>query len=198
MRRWIPESDQVNEPAARPFWEQSVPPPTGFLLLGAPAGRTSCCAKATATKASVAKGCATGLAIISSLIQALATVPLAGTGCDLKTCKPWEAEHDWLAPWLRSASEDMRVLMRAYRRERAQGRQHPEWFRCVKQYADWLVGQPWEDGFREPPSGKGEVGRTTTRRCTSRCQLSRLQDGDARKCILYGRSFMQTGPSIRD
>jgi hypothetical protein len=61
----------------------------------------------------------TGLAIIASLIQALPTVPLQGTGYDLKTGKPWEPEHDWLAPWLRNATEDMRVLMRAWRRERA-------------------------------------------------------------------------------
>ena len=31
----------------------------------------------------------TGLAIISSLIQALPTVPLQGTGYDLATGKPW-------------------------------------------------------------------------------------------------------------
>ena len=89
---------------------------------------------------------ATGLAIISSLIQALPAVPMQGTGYDLKTGKPWEPEHDWLAPWLRNATEDMRVLMRAYRRERAQGREHPEWFNWVKQYADWLIQQQREDG----------------------------------------------------
>ena len=32
----------------------------------------------------------TGLAIISSLIQALPTVPLQGTGYDLATGKPWD------------------------------------------------------------------------------------------------------------
>ncbi len=88
----------------------------------------------------------TGLAVIASMIQALPTVPLQGTGYDLKTGKPWEPEHQWLAPWLRNATEDMRVLMRAYRRERAQGRQHPEWFAWVKQYVDWLVQQQRPDG----------------------------------------------------
>jgi hypothetical protein len=88
----------------------------------------------------------TGLAIISSLIQALPAVPLQGTGYDLRTGKPWEPPHDWLAPWLRNATEDMRVLMRAYRRERALGRQHPEWFNWVKQYVDWLILQQREDG----------------------------------------------------
>jgi hypothetical protein len=46
---------------------------------------------------------------------------------------PWDStvkpsDNNWLAPWLRNATEDMRVLMRAYRRERSLGRQHPEWF----------------------------------------------------------------------
>jgi hypothetical protein len=88
----------------------------------------------------------TGLAIISSLIQALPTMPLQGTGYDLKTGKPWQPAHVWLAPWLRNATEDMRVLMRAYRRERALGRSHPEWFNWVKSYIDWLVLQQREDG----------------------------------------------------
>ncbi len=101
----------------------------------------------------------TGLAIISSLLQALPTVPLQGTGYDLKTGKPWEPPHDWLAPWLRNATEDMRVLMRAYRRERALGRQHPEWFNWVKQYVDWLIRQQREDGSypRRWKPGSSEV-----------------------------------------
>ena len=93
----------------------------------------------------------TGLAIISSLIQALPTVPLQGTGYNLATGKPWgasgeQSDNNWTAPWLRNATEDMRVLMRAYRREKAQGREHPEWFNWVKQYADWLLLQQREDG----------------------------------------------------
>jgi hypothetical protein len=86
-------------------------------------------------------------------------VPLQGTGYDLKTGKPWEPEHDWLAPWLRNATEDMRVLMRAYRRERAQGRRHPEWFAWVKQYVDWLILQQRQDGSfpRRWKRGSNEV-----------------------------------------
>jgi hypothetical protein len=105
----------------------------------------------------------TGLAIVSSLIQALPAAPLQGTGYDLKTGKPWEPEHDWLAPWLRNATEDMRVLMRAYRRERAQGRQHPEWFNWVKQYVDWLILQQREDGSfpRRWKRGSSEVAEAS-------------------------------------
>ena len=86
----------------------------------------------------------TGLAVIASMIQALPTVPLQATGYDLATGKPHD--HVWLAPWLRNATEDMRVLVRAYRRERAQGREHPEWLAWVKTYVDWLVKQQREDG----------------------------------------------------
>jgi hypothetical protein len=86
----------------------------------------------------------TGLAVIDSMIRALPTVPLQATGYDLATGKPHD--HVWLAPWLRNATEDMRVLMRAYRRERALGRDHPEWFEWVKTYVDWLVQQQREDG----------------------------------------------------
>ena len=87
-----------------------------------------------------------GVAIISSMIQALPTVPLQATGYDLATGKPWTGERkEWLAPWLRNGTEDMRVLMRAYRRERDHGHQHPEWFNWVKTYVDWLILQQRED-----------------------------------------------------
>jgi len=93
----------------------------------------------------------TGLAIIATVIQALPTVPLQGIGFDLATGKPWdstvkESDRNWLAPWLRNATEDMRVLMQAYQREKARGRDHPEWLRWVKQYVDWLVQQQRTDG----------------------------------------------------
>ncbi len=103
----------------------------------------------------------TGLAIISSMIQALSTVPLQATGYDLSTGKPHD--HIWLAPWLRNATEDMRVLMRAYRRERTLGRQHPEWFNWVKTYVDWLILQQREDGSfpRRWKAGSNEVEEPT-------------------------------------
>jgi hypothetical protein len=102
-----------------------------------------------------------GLAIISSMIQALPAVPLQATGYDLATGKPHD--HIWLAPWLRNATEDLRVLMRAYRRERALGRQHPEWFAWVKSYADWLILQQRPDGSfpRRWKAGSNEVAEPT-------------------------------------
>jgi hypothetical protein len=113
-----------------------------------------------------------GLAIISSMIQALPTVPLQATGYDLATGKPWE--HIWLAPWLRNATEDMRVLMRAYRREGALGRRHPEWFNWVKSYVDWLILQQREDGSfpRRWKPGSNEVAEPTG--TTSYCPVPLL------------------------
>jgi hypothetical protein len=103
----------------------------------------------------------TGLAVIASMINALPTAPLQATGYDLATGKPWD--HIWLAPWLRNATEDMRVLMRAYRRERALGREHPEWFNWVKSYLVWLVPQQREDGSfpRRWKPGSNEVAEPT-------------------------------------
>jgi len=86
----------------------------------------------------------TGLAIIASLIKALPTVPLQGTGYDLANGQPWD--HVWLSPWLRNATEDMRVLMQAYQRELKFGRPHPEWLAWVIQYSDWLIEQQRTDG----------------------------------------------------
>ncbi len=110
----------------------------------------------------------TGLAIISSLIQALNKIPLEGTGYNLATGKPWgasgeQSDNNWTAPWLRNATEDMRVLMRAYRREKAQGRDHPEWISWVKQYVDWLLTQQREDGSfpRRWQRGSSEVAETS-------------------------------------
>ena len=116
-----------------------------------------------------------GLGIIFSMINALNTVPLQGTGYDLATGKPWAGDHqEWLAPWLRNATEDMRVLMRAYRRERVHGYQHPEWFNWVKAYVDWLIQQQREDGSfpRRWKLGSNEVAETTG--TTSYCPVPLL------------------------
>jgi len=105
-----------------------------------------------------------GLNIISSMITALSDVPLKGSGYDIATGKPWTGDHkEWLAPWLRNATEDMRVLMRAYKRERLFGRQHPEWIGWVKKYCDWLLLQQREDGSfpRRWKEGTSEVVEPT-------------------------------------
>ena len=87
---------------------------------------------------------ALGLAMIATMIKGLPSVPLPATGIDLTTGEAWD--HIWLAPWLRNATEDMRVLMVAYRREARLGRPHPEWLAWVRQYCDWLIEQQRPDG----------------------------------------------------
>jgi len=87
---------------------------------------------------------ALGLAMIATMIKGLPSVPLPATGIDLTTGQAWD--HIWLAPWLRNATEDMRVLMLAYRREAKLGRPHPEWLAWVRQYCDWLIQQQRADG----------------------------------------------------
>jgi hypothetical protein len=121
----------------------------------------------------------TGLAIISSLINALPTVPLQGTGYNLATGKPWgasgeQSDNNWTAPWLRNATEDMRVLMRAYQREKAQGREHPEWLNWVKQYADWLIPQQREDGSFPRRWERGSSVAADTSGTSSYCPVPML------------------------
>jgi hypothetical protein len=57
----------------------------------------------------------------------------------------------------------MRVLMRACRREKAQGREHPEWSKWVKTYVDWLILQQRADGSfpRRWVAGSNEVAEPT-------------------------------------
>jgi hypothetical protein len=57
----------------------------------------------------------------------------------------------------------MRVLMRAYRRERDLGRPHPDWFNWVKTYVDWLILQQREDGSfpRRWKPGSSEAAEPT-------------------------------------
>jgi hypothetical protein len=77
----------------------------------------------------------------------------AGEGFDLLSGKVTVSfpQTSWRAAannelFLRAISEDMVQLMRAYRREKALGRDHPEWIRWAQQYVDWLVPQQRPDG----------------------------------------------------
>jgi hypothetical protein len=116
-----------------------------------------------------------GLGIITSMINALDTVPLKATGYDLATGKPWMGDRkEWLAPWLRNATEDMCVLIRAYRRERIHGIQHPEWFNWIKKYSDWLLLQQRDDGSfpRSWKTGSSDIEEATG--TTSYCPVPLL------------------------
>lgn len=86
-----------------------------------------------------------GLAIIDSLIRLVPMNPPAGVGFNIQT---GEAVPANFVPGftLRMPSEDLRILLDSYRREKGAGRDHPEWLKWVKTYADWLLTQQREDG----------------------------------------------------
>jgi hypothetical protein len=98
---------------------------------------------------------ALGLAIIDSFIRLVPMTPPAGEAFDLLTGEPtvsfppssWRGNLDaGKRLFLRAPSEDMRMLMEAYVREKNQGRDHTEWLRWCQQFADWLLPQQRADG----------------------------------------------------
>ncbi|HXR08459.1 MAG TPA: hypothetical protein VN765_14080 [Candidatus Acidoferrum sp.] len=98
-----------------------------------------------------------GLTIIESLIRIVPMSPApAAEGFDIRTGKA-SAVRGAPAFSLRATAEDMRTMVDLIRRERALGRQHPEWFKWVKSYADWLLTQQREDGSF-PGSWQGGTG----------------------------------------
>jgi hypothetical protein len=101
-----------------------------------------------------------GLAIIDTFIRLVPMSPPAGEGFNLWTGKPDCGEG---VVSLRAPSEDMRILVDAYRREKRQGREHPEWLRWCLQLADWMLPQQREDGSfpRSWVAGTGEVNEAT-------------------------------------
>lgn len=109
---------------------------------------------------------ALGLAIIDTFIRLVPLSPPAGEGFDLATGEimvsfppsPWRGDA---APrvFLRSFTEDLRMALRAYQRERRLGRDHPDWLAWCRSFADWLLQQQREDGSfpRAWVPGTGEV-----------------------------------------
>lgn len=107
------------------------------------------------------------LDIISSFIRILGPMsPPPGDGFNLYTGKLEQAVWSIDKQFLRTPSDDMLVLVNAYHREKAEGRDHPEWLHWAQGYADWLVAQQradgswprtWKPGTNEvaQPSGSG-------------------------------------------
>jgi hypothetical protein len=99
-----------------------------------------------------------GLMIIESLIRIVPMDPApAGEGFDIRTGSA-SAVRGAPSFALRATAEDMRAMVDLIRRERAKGRQHPEWFAWVKSYSDWLLTQQREDGSF-PESYQGGTGK---------------------------------------
>jgi hypothetical protein len=86
-----------------------------------------------------------GEMIISSLIRIVPVSPPCGEGFDIRTGKPG-AVHNGTGFSLRSWAEDMRAMVDLIRQERANGRQHPEWFKWAESYTEWLLTQQRKDG----------------------------------------------------
>jgi len=87
-----------------------------------------------------------GLAIIDSLIRLVPMSPApAGVGFNINT---GEAVPANFVPGFttRMPAEDLAVLVNTYRREKAAGRDHPEWLQWITAYCDWLLTQQGTDG----------------------------------------------------
>jgi hypothetical protein len=107
-----------------------------------------------------------GLAIIDSLIRLVPMSPPAGVGFNIDTGQPVPANY---VPGFttRMPAEDMAVLVNTYRREKAAGRNHPDWLKWITDYCDWLLTQQQEDGSFPAAwqAGTGQVirdGKTTS------------------------------------
>ncbi len=96
-----------------------------------------------------------GLAIIDTFIRLVPMSPPAGEGFNIWTGKADSWAGDTMT--LRGPSEGMRTLLAAYRREKLQGRDHPDWLAWSKQFGDWLLTQQRPDGSF-PRSWHGGTG----------------------------------------
>jgi hypothetical protein len=85
-----------------------------------------------------------GLDIIATFIRTVPMSPPVSTGVNLKTGAPSMTNSpQW---FIREATDDMRMLMEAYDREHKAGRDHPEWIRWCKEFADWALTEQRPDG----------------------------------------------------
>ena len=85
-----------------------------------------------------------GLMMINSFVRIVPMAPPAGTGFNLMTGKP-DCQSAGIVT-IREPSEDLSTLIDVIRREKKQGREHPEWITWCKQFGDWLVPQQRANG----------------------------------------------------
>ena len=89
---------------------------------------------------------ASGEAIIATFIRLIPMSPPAGDGFNLFTGKIETAVWSVNQQFLRTIAEAQLTLLHAYQREKALGRDHPEWLRWSKSFTDWLLTQQRADG----------------------------------------------------
>jgi hypothetical protein len=88
-----------------------------------------------------------GLDTIATFIRMLGPMsPPVGDGFDMYSGKLIQAVWSQNKQFLRTPNDDLLALMRAYDREKAQGRNHPEWLAWAKSYCDWMLSQQRPDG----------------------------------------------------
>jgi hypothetical protein len=98
------------------------------------------------------------LAIIDSFTK-MKMSPPAGEGFNLDTGEPVMAIGEHKRVYLRSFGDDVKIMLKAYLRERRAGHEHPEWLRWSQEFGDWLLSQQTADGGfpRSWKPGTGEV-----------------------------------------
>ena len=85
-----------------------------------------------------------GLDVISTFIREVPMKKPYCTGFNLRSGKPSMTNPPiW---YVREATDDMRMLMEAYRRELKNGIEHPEWIQWCKDFADWVIEYQRPDG----------------------------------------------------
>ena len=107
-----------------------------------------------------------GLKMINSFVRIVPMSPPAGTGFNLMTGKP-DCQSTGIVT-IREPSEDIRTLIDVIRREKKQGREHPEWLAWCKQFGDWLIPQQRTDGSF-PRSWNAGLGTPREESGTSSC-----------------------------
>ncbi len=103
---------------------------------------------------------AKALAIAASFVK-LKMSPPQGEGFNLDDGTPISVrERKDGMMYLRSFGDDLKMLLHAYRREKALGRDHPEWLAWCGEFTDWLLPQQQSNGGfpRSWKAGSAQIG----------------------------------------
>ncbi|HXH99963.1 MAG TPA: hypothetical protein VNI52_06820 [Sphingobacteriaceae bacterium] len=79
--------------------------------------------------------------IINSFVKTIKLSPPNGEGFNMDTGQPLMNRPQDGKMYLRSFGDDLKSLLRAIKREKAQGRIHEDWLAWAKSFADWLLPQ---------------------------------------------------------